>query len=99
MIKFIIFTCLLFSINAFSFELEDDKKKHIQATSLISGLTYKVMRSNHNSFLKSSLYGIFTANFIGLMKEYSDHKIDNNDLSANALGSVLGIGLFYVWEF
>jgi len=98
--KYIIILIILFSINCNGFDLsEPDKQKHLMATSTISGAMYQVMRSNGNSKTKSFLYGLVLSNFVGLMKEYSDPKVDIEDIGANVLGSIIGPSLFIMWEF
>jgi hypothetical protein len=79
--------------------MEKDKQQHLLVSGAISGVTYKVMRSNGNSKAKSILYGMALANFVGLMKEYSDPKIDPQDIYVNVVGSILGPSVFIVMEF
>ena len=98
--KYLIILITIFSINCNALDIsEPDKQKHLMATSTISGAMYQIMRSNGNSKAKSFLYGLTLSNFVGLMKEYSDPKIDVEDIGANILGSIIGPSIFIIMEF
>jgi len=79
--------------------LEQDKRKHMVATSAISSMTYGVMRSQGKSLGDSIMYAILFSNAVGIAKELSDERVDGKDINANIIGSLMGVSFALVWEF
>lgn len=78
---------------------ENDKQKHFAISSMFAITSNQYLYHNTKfSFIKRVGYSIFLANIPGLAKEFSDstqknNKFDTQDIQANLLGSLLGVGL------
>lgn len=94
---FSLFFVLLFSFSAFSYEIEEDKKKHLAATMTISSVSTLAFQAMGSDVWRSRFAGIALANVAGFAKEISDDKFDKEDMQYNLVGSI--IGSFLVWEF
>jgi len=69
----------------------NDINKHIQATTVISIAVYAQQRGHNVPKLRAMGTSLVVTNLVGLMKEWSDTRIDRKDLEANMIGSMLGI--------
>jgi len=78
---------------------ENDKQKHFAISSMFAITSNQYLYHNTKlSFTKRVGYSMLLANIPGLAKEFSDstqknNKFDTQDIQANLLGSLLGVGL------
>ena len=102
--KLILLILLTLSINANDF-CQDDKKKHLVVSSMISSSVTALARNQGYDKLSSWFMGFGTSMAIGVVKEYADgkdplhHTEDVNDVYADMLGSALGATLAFSFEY
>ena len=96
--KLFVLTCFSLSIQAVDLS-ESDKQKHFTLSSLIGIGTNQYLYHNTNLSTKKRIgYTILLSNIPGVIKELNDdresnNKFDKEDIKANLLGSLLGVGL------
>ena len=76
-----------------------DKQLHLAATTGISSVAYNLSRQTGYSRVQSYFMAMSLASTVGLVKELSDKKYDQDDMQANVLGASLGPVLFVQFEF
>lgn len=86
---FILLTCLIPSVVNASFFMEEDKQKHIIATTSISLAVTSALIPSQGKF-KACLAGLGSALAIGAIKEATDPVFDMRDMAANTIGGSLG---------
>ena len=69
---------------------QQDKQKHVVATTGISSITYGISRSYKASRTKSFFIAMGTSMAVGVAKELSDPFYDEEDIQADLVGASLG---------
>jgi hypothetical protein len=78
---------------------QEDKQKHLAATTGISSVTYLVSRQNNLTKTQSFFLAVGTAFAVGMAKEATDPFVDHDDLVANLAGSGLGALMSFSIDF
>jgi len=98
---FLLILTLVFSPTSYAFDYEEeDKQKHIIATSVLSAGTYTLLRSNEVGKYKSAVFAFLLTMAVAHVKEdFFDATYNTEDLEANAIGSAVGIMIPLVFTF
>lgn len=78
---------------------QEDKQKHLAATTGISSITYGISRGYKASKTKSFFLAMGVSLGVGVAKELSDPIVDEEDLQADLLGAVVGTLFSWTIDF
>ena len=96
----LILTILLTSHVALATDFtEQDKRKHITASSGIAMITYLGFRHNGFTVVESAGLAALVSLSVGHLKESTDPFYDHEDMEANLLGTGVGILIPMTFEF
>lgn len=70
-----------------------DKKEHFAASAALSSLAYVAIRRQGYNKWEALVTGAALSVFIGTAKEVYDREVDSNDIKADFMGSMAGVGV------
>jgi hypothetical protein len=88
---------LTLSILSSSSCFAQDEILHISGTAVISSIIHVSLEQTRLTPIQRALVTLGVTLTLGLAKELTDETISGKDMAANTVGSMIGIGITWMW--